>query len=327
MARSKKSSTLERRAHHLKVAREINKGKAAALDALCAEWRRTAIEAFDWLWDGFLRCGEITWSAPRSGPNSTFPETRLVTSQKDMLAVALEGQAKGWLSNLASRGRPNFAAVSDPTLRHELLWINVMKLWGASNARQNTLLTKQNTERCAKHLQACLGAWDKSSKLEDLEARLQKIPERPDLLERVAPTATRYARRWLRKYLERYRLPNPENLSVQFNQLSGLVSRATKTKHGYFQHWARVSTLERRKPIYLPVEGNPYFEKKAGSLANSPWPKVRSSRFMVRLRSPFCPAKASASMTTTRGRRASRMVRNHRWTFVFRKPRTRSTSR
>lgn len=66
-----------------------------------------------------------------SGPHSTFPATRLVTSQKDMMARAIEGRAKGWASNLKTRIARSVIASETlatlPALRRQLLWVNAMR--------------------------------------------------------------------------------------------------------------------------------------------------------------------------------------------------------
>ena len=99
----KADDTTVARAYVHRIAPELNARKRAVLSALQTEWSRLLPLAFDWYWQPFLKGGLLPRNPPRSGPDSTFPETRLVTSQKDLMAVAIEGQAKGWATNLKNR--------------------------------------------------------------------------------------------------------------------------------------------------------------------------------------------------------------------------------
>ena len=83
-----------------RIAPEMNRGKRDALAKMHAEWTKILPLAFAWLWKPFLKGGLLPRNPPRSGPSSTFASTLLVTSQKDLMAVAIEGQAKGWAEKL-----------------------------------------------------------------------------------------------------------------------------------------------------------------------------------------------------------------------------------
>lgn len=135
------------RAYAYKLAPEMNSGKRATLAALHSEWQRTLPLAFEWFWQPFLRGGQFPHKPARSGPKSTFPATGLVTSQKDLMVVAIEGQARSWASNLARRiarsVMQDAVLAGDPALRRELLWINSMRAWLVPYPQQVKLLEAQ----------------------------------------------------------------------------------------------------------------------------------------------------------------------------------------
>jgi putative transposase len=146
---------------------------------------------------------------------------------------ALAGQAQGWASNLANRGRRLARSIADPVLRHEVMWINAYQLWKASNSAQNAAL------------------------------RAGKGPAS------ISQLATRMARRWFESYVKRFSLPDPTGLPLQFNQLSAKFEKAHGTTHGHFGYWATLSTLGRGKRIRVPVEPHAYFAAAPGEIAKT----------------------------------------------------------
>ena len=188
----------------------------------------------------------------RSGPTSTFPETLLVTSQKDLMVVAIQGQAKSWASNLARRIRLSLmrdgmlGGKDVDNLRHQLLWINSMRAWLVPYRQQVEMLQAANPLK-------------KPSKAGEEEAG--------GMLKALSPQASRIMRKLVRRYIQLHRLPDPSNLPLQVNQLSGTVSKASRTRHGYFQRWLNISTLERGKRISLPIMGNAYADSVRGDPA------------------------------------------------------------
>lgn len=229
------------RAYLYRLAPELNRGKLDALARLQAEWSRTLPLAFDWFWQPFLRGGLLPRNPARSGPRSTFPLTQLVTSQKDLMAVAIEGQAKSWASNLKNRIARSVmrdAVLSQDTgLRRQLLWLNSMKAWLLPYKQQVELLAGQ--------------------------------PAKADALLTVSAQASRMMRKLVRNYLARCRLPDPLQLPMQVNQLSSVLADAQKSTSPWASHWLRMSTLERGRKVELPVMGNPHAKKRGGRRATT----------------------------------------------------------
>jgi putative transposase len=224
-----------------RFAPEVNAGKLTVLQELQAEWSRTLPLAFSWFWRPFLHGGLLPRNPPRSGPKSTFPSTRLVTSQKDLMAVAIEGQAKSWVSNLKNRIARSLmrdAVLSgDAGLRRQLLWINSMKAWLLPYREQVALLAAQ--------------------------------PVKADALKAISANASRMMRKLVRAYIARFKLPDPRQLPMQVNQLSSVLAESRNTTTPWAAHWLRISTLERGRKIELPVMANPYAEKRSGRRATT----------------------------------------------------------
>ena len=240
--RKKKSKTAITRSYFLKVAPEMNPGKRRAVEELREEWRRTAKAAMRWLWAPFWKTGQFDYRMATSGASSGFPKTRLVTSQKDLMAAALAGQAKSWAGNVVRRARRSIANASvGEALRHEMFWINAMRLWNASNATQNQLLAAlaQNAAAAGKQ---------------------------PTQLQSVSQAATRTMRKWFGKHVERVKLPDPEGIPPMFNVNSGLLVKAQSSKHQYFHWWARLCTLKRGARIELPLQSCDYFDTRKGEM-------------------------------------------------------------
>jgi len=172
---------------------------------------------------------------------STFPHTRLVTSQKDLMAVALQGQAKSWAKNLQRRIARTIMhsatlALNEP-LRRELLWVNSMHAWLLPYRQQCDLLAT--------------------------------APAKKDKLPALSAYASRTMRKLVRRYIELHRLPDPMQLPLQVNQLSAVLADASNTMSLWANRWLRVSTLERGQKMSIPVMNNPYARRKGGRFATT----------------------------------------------------------
>lgn len=181
----------------------------------------------------------MPWKPPCTGPNSTFPSTALVTSQKQLMAAAIEGQASSWSSNLRNRLSASIMRCNvlarDATLRRQLLWLNAMRAWLIPYPEQAKLLAAQ--------------------------------PAKTGQLTELSPQASRIMRRMTRRYIESHRLPDPMQLPLQVNQMSARWGAAQGTKSKWAKHWLRVSTLTRRQMIVLPVMGHEYADSTVGRQA------------------------------------------------------------
>jgi putative transposase len=191
------------------------------------------------LWGAFIAGKAPTKSLSSAvGATSVFGTTALVTSVKQCMAVAIEGQIQTWKSNLQRRITRLVMRSSKyaqaPDVRHQLLWLNRLQLWLVPRDQQLALL-------------AAAGGKTKVASLEAHSSRL--------------------LRRYVAAYIRRFKPPRFDNLPLQVNQLSAVWTNTSSSKLDGVQHWLRISTLDRGQRIELPIRGNAYAEKVAGELA------------------------------------------------------------
>ena len=169
-----------------------------------------------------------------------FQQTSLVTSMKECMAVAVEGQLKTWKSNLQRRIARLIMRSSkyakDVDARHQLLWINRMQLWLVPYTQQQLVL---------------LDAKGKT--------KISHLDERPGAL----------LARYLTAYLKKFKGPCFDNLPMQVNQRSSVWANARSSSVDGVEHWLRISTLQRGERIELPVRGNAYANAAGGSQATT----------------------------------------------------------
>ena len=61
------------------------------------------------------------------------------------------------------------------------------------------------------------------------------------------------------------RKPNTRYIGLA---LDAKVAELSVSKEGYFDYWIKLATMEKGKPVYLPLKSNDYFENIDGKLAN-----------------------------------------------------------
>lgn len=227
------------RSYLFKVDPRCNAGKLELLQAMHAEWQRVLPEVGSYLWSRFL-VGEVNGKSLSSsvGASSVFGTTPLVTSVKQCMAVAIEGQIKTWRANLKRRitrlvMRSQRYSNADAR-RHQLLWLNSMQLWLVPYDKQLELL-------------AAAGA---KTKVNALEPRLSRL-----------------LARYVRAYVHRFKPPRFEQLPLQVNQLSSVWSSSRDTVLSGVSAWLRISTLVRGERIELPIRHNAYAARFAGEQA------------------------------------------------------------
>ena len=227
------------RSYLFKVDPQCNVGKLEKLHAMQAEWQRMLPVVGQHVWAQFLHGvhGDVSLSST-VGADSVFGDTLLVCSMKQCMALAVEGQLKSWKSNLQKRitrlimRSAKYDRVD--TQRHQLLWLNSMQLWMVPLDRQQAILTASKAK-----------------------TKVSCIDER----------CSRLLQRYLRMYLLRFKGPCFNNLPMQVNQLSSTWSVAQQSTKGGVGYWLRVSTLERRRCIELPILANSYAERFHGTQA------------------------------------------------------------
>lgn len=73
------------------------------------------------------------------------------------------------------------------------------------------------------------------------------------------------ARNIARRCFKTNRKPNTHYIGLA---LDAKVAELSVSKEGYFDYWIKLATMEKGKPVYLPLKSNDYFENIDGKLAN-----------------------------------------------------------
>lgn len=227
------------RSYLFKVDPRCNPGKLGQLQALHAEWKRLLPVVGAHLWARFL-AGEVSSKSLSSavGADSVFGATPLVTSVKQCMAVAIEGQIKTWRANLKLRITRQVMRsaryAEHEARRHQLLWLNSMQLWLVPYERQLEMLA----------------AGAGRTKVTSLDERLSRL-----------------LARYVRAYVHRFKPPRFEQLPLQVNQLSSVWAPARESTLPGVSAWLRISTLTRGERIELPIRQNAYAERFVGEQA------------------------------------------------------------
>lgn len=67
---------------------------------------------------------------------------------------------------------------------------------------------------------------------------------------------------WLRKH------PFPNLSGVRTMAMDGTIAKVSVSQKPYADYWIRVSTLEKRRPVNIPLRGYGYFNDAAGEVRN-----------------------------------------------------------
>ncbi len=227
------------RSYLFKVDARCNSAKLQKLDDLNREWQRLLPVVGEHLWTKFLQGQRPDKSlSSTAGVDSVFGSTPLVTSVKQCMAVAIEGQLKTWRANLMKRLTRLVMRSQHyrdaPELRHELLWLNRMQLWLVPLAEQQAVL-------------AAAGG----------KTQVKALTGRP----------SRLLARYVRAYLHKFKSPCFSHLPLQVNQMSSVWAPATHSRLEGVSFWLRLSTLAKGQRIELPLRDNAYARQFKGEQA------------------------------------------------------------
>lgn len=74
------------------------------------------------------------------------------------------------------------------------------------------------------------------------------------------------ARKIFKRILAKHRKPSFRHANMLLNKNVAEIITADKTRSSEFDYWIKLATLEKGKPIMLPIRKNPYFEKLSGEI-------------------------------------------------------------
>jgi putative transposase len=203
---------------------QVNKTKVDQLEALAVEYRAAATALADMQWHVFYSTGFFDKYGTNLLPHL---KTKLSERYKQNLNRQVVGQLKSFLSN---RANDCIALLSELTLTPE---------------QSKQLYTIHKYQLWYRH-----------------EPTASKIELSRDMVN--------LARRMLVYVLHQHRRPNFTNcnmvLGINVAQVTdrGKSGVAKKNSATSFHKWAKVSTLDKGKVVYLPINYNPYYESIQG---------------------------------------------------------------
>ena len=93
----------------------------------------------------------------------------------------------------------------------------------------------------------------------------KKIKIKKNLIE---PDILKLARTIIKQTFKKNKFPNTKHIHLNLDSKVAKVETKKENKAKEFDYWIKLSTLEKGKPIYLPIKSNHYFESIKGKLKN-----------------------------------------------------------
>lgn len=75
------------------------------------------------------------------------------------------------------------------------------------------------------------------------------------------------ARKIIKHIFKKHRKPNLKHCNANLDAKVAIISSGSG-QATHFDYWVKLSTLDKGKPIYIPLESNEYFENEKGSIRN-----------------------------------------------------------
>ncbi|WP_029523614.1 RNA-guided endonuclease TnpB family protein [Persephonella sp. KM09-Lau-8] len=210
----------------------INKGKIQTIKQILAEYRKTAKKIAKKQWNIFFKEGSFNKNADIKDIPSNLSERYKQTCQYQVVSV---------LNSYISNRQNDFVEIVkssslDEDTKFILLTINKTKSWFNEKLKEAKLKDK------------------KTGKI------IKKLP--------IEKHHYKLARKIVKQTFKKNRLPSFKHISMQLDQKVAKIEKKKEGKAKEFDYWIKLSTLEKGKPIYLPVYKNSYFENKEGKQLN-----------------------------------------------------------
>ena len=214
----------------LQVSCPLTKRKKDIIRRILTEYRKTAKEIASYQWFLFFTQGSFNRKANIKHISSNLSERYKYTIQYHVVVPVLES----FISNLKNR----FAEIVKSSnllekTKRVLLYLNKNNEW---------LIRKSEKAIYVEHKNRAVFEYD--------------ITEEERLL----------AKKIFKHILSSWRRPKFNKISLILDGKTALIEEPEKATH--FDRWIRLSTLEKGRPIYLPVKFSGYFEERGGRLTN-----------------------------------------------------------
>jgi len=209
----------------------INKGKIQTIKQILIEYRKTAKYIAKRQWNIFFKEGSF---------NKNFEVKNIPSNLSERYKQTCQYQVVSILNSYISNRQNDFVEIVytsnlDEDTKFILFTINKSKAW--FNEKLKEAVLKDEKRRIIKKLQ--------------IEKYHYKL-----------------ARKIIRQIFKKNRFPTFKQISMQLDQKVAKIGKKKEDKAKEFDYWIKLSTLEKGRPIYLPVYKNSYFEEKEGRHLN-----------------------------------------------------------
>ena len=215
-----------------------NKGKLEKVKRVLKEYRKTAKAIANFLWREFFEKGYFPHKKSIKKEQMQHIQSKLSERYKYVCLWQVYDVLAGYIANIQRQ----FAnIVFNSSLRKE----DKLILLALNNVKGRLIYDKDEIEVYEK-------------KDEGMEKKTVKVSEYHKKL----------AKKIFKHLLKRNRRPRFGNISMH---LDGKVVEISKKKENgakSFDYWIKVTTLEKGKPIYIPLKANTYAEKVEGEFLN-----------------------------------------------------------
>jgi transposase, IS605 OrfB family, central region len=212
-----------------------NKGKIKKVKNTLKEYRKTAKDISKFLWDAFFRTGKLPH---RKKINIKHIPSYLSERYKYVCLWQVYDVLSGYIAGIQYK----FAnIVFNSSLNKE----DKLILLALNNVNGWLVYDKEEIE-----------IYERKGK--DVEKKTVKVLEFHKKL----------ARKIFKHLLSKNRKPRFNNISMHLDGKVVDISKKKENKAVEFDYWLKIATLEKGKPIYIPLKANTYAEKLEGEFLN-----------------------------------------------------------
>jgi transposase, IS605 OrfB family, central region len=212
-----------------------NKGKIKKVKNTLKEYRKTAKDISKFLWDVFFRTGKLPH---RKKINIKHIPSYLSERYKYICAWQVYDVLSGYIAGI----------------QHQFTNI----IFGSNLSKEDKLilLALNNVNGWLVYDKDEIEIYERKGK--DVEKKTVKVLEFHKKL----------ARKIFKHLLSKNRKPRFNNISMHLDGKVVDISKKKENKAVEFDYWLKIATLEKGKPIYIPLKANTYAEKLEGEFLN-----------------------------------------------------------
>ena len=208
-----------------------NKGKIQTTKQILKEYRKTAQDISKLQWEIFFKEGRFN-----KNQNIKHIPSKLSERYKQTCQYQVVSALNSYISNRQNDyAKIVYTSNLDEDTKFILFVINKSKAWFNEKLKEATVK-------------------DEKGKV------IKKLP--------IEKHHYKLARKIIKHTFKKNRFPSFKHISMQLDQKVAKIEKKKEGKAKEFDYWIKLSTLDKGKPIYLPVYKNSYFEEKEGRHLN-----------------------------------------------------------